>query len=121
MADASPQGGYNFYVVTESRVSFTLKATVSDKITCMRDSFETRYLPLLTLGYGATSLIYKGLATQHAIALECGTWETFDKARYEIRTWTSDQGREAELVDCPLLDGRLSDIVAAITKIRTGE
>jgi hypothetical protein len=84
MADSSPQGGYNIYIVLEDRVAFLKGTSPSDRIRTFGDEYVARHLPLTTLGYGGANVLYKSLNTQHALALECGSQAVFDKARREV-------------------------------------
>jgi hypothetical protein len=51
------------------------------------------------LGHGRGSILHKCLAMHHMLALECGTWAKFVKARLEVRTFCSDQGAEKDVCD----------------------
>jgi hypothetical protein len=104
MPDASPQGGYHYVCVVEARWQFARHASVAELATIDIDKhFVMRHLPLVTLGHGRQDVLYKSLCLHHMLALETGSYKTFCKARAEVRTYTSDQGVEQNIVDSPLL------------------
>ena len=47
--------------------------------------------------------MYKGAAVRHMLALETGSWQPFNVARCQVRTYTSDQGIEQEVAGSPCL------------------
>ena len=66
-------------------------------------NFCRRHLAVTTLGIGGATALGKACNTQHAAALESGTWEGFCKLRKSVRVWSSDQGVDAQVVDSPCL------------------
>ena len=100
--DSSPQGGYDFMVTMEDRCAFKNTTDVATKINT-KACYTTRHLPVVTLGWGASSLAYKTAGAHHALALESGSWSRFDKARHEVRSFTSDGGTERNIVNAPIL------------------
>ncbi len=102
--DSSPQGGHNFFVLVEDRLKWSSRQTVEERLAVNWDSqFERRHLTTTTLGYGMGSLLGKASNTQHATALEAGTWVKFTAIRYSVKTWSSDQGVDCQIVDSPCL------------------
>lgn len=67
MADASPQGGCNFYAVLEDRVSWPLADPPSQHgdFADLAGTLERRHYSLSTLGYGSADMLMKSLNTQY--------------------------------------------------------
>lgn len=102
--DSSPQGGHIFFVVVEDRLMWPSRLSIADRLALDADKhFGRRFLPTTTLGYGGANLLGKACNTQHAAALESGTWAKFCKMRNEVRVWSSDQGVDSAIADCPCL------------------
>lgn len=102
--DSSPQGGYNFLVFMEDKISFSAALDPPDIVRLdLASNYTERHLPVTCLGYGAADRLYKTLSVHHAICLETGDWRTFCKFRDEVYGWTTDQGTESAIIDSPLL------------------
>jgi hypothetical protein len=80
-----------------------------------------RFLPTTTLGLGAADFNYKLGNITHAILLETGTPEVFNKYRYEVKSWTSDQGLEYSVCDGPNLAFVGSSWGDTLNSLRIGE
>lgn len=106
-SDASKQGQFNFFVVQEDRIMWPAHCSkeAAYELLCQRrkGDMELRHLPTTTLGLGAADLKYKVSNTCHAILLETWTLDNFDKFRFSVRSWTSDQGLEYSIGDGPCL------------------
>eukprot|EP00959_Pyramimonas_sp_CCMP1952_P267325 5589288-Pyramimonas_sp.AAC.1 len=95
-ADASPQGGFNYFIILESRMQWRKGGGRP-----LQTTLKWRHMTATTLGYGSANELMKSLNTQHALALETGSPSLFEKARWEVLSWTSDQGHERAIVDSP--------------------
>jgi hypothetical protein len=102
--DSSPQGGYNFFVLTEDRLKWPSRLTLEERLATNWDNhFERRHMTTTTLGYGMGGLLGKACNTQHAAALEAGSWSNFLAIRWAVKVWSSDQGVDSAIVDSPCL------------------
>lgn len=100
LADSSPIGSTNFFCVREDRILWD-KDLALDEVAGIdfQSKHESRQLPLSTLGLGAAGEIHKGMSLSHSLVLESGSSAGFEKYRYEVKGYCSDQGTEAALAD----------------------
>ncbi len=88
--DSSPQFGHNFLCIREDRVSIPLAVTSVERSKFdINAHFETRVLPLSTLGLGQAGLVNKVLNVANIFLMETSSPEQFHKARREIRGMTT--------------------------------
>ena len=77
----------------------------------------TRHMPITTIGWGAGNIVYKSSNSHHSLALETGSWEKFNTARFEVRTMVVDGGLEEDLASTPCLYNEsfecISQVIAA--------
>lgn len=121
-ADSSPQAGFNYFAVIENRVSWPKGLALQEVLDLsLKNHMEERYCGLTTLGYGAAGFKHKLVSLGHCMALEAGSHANFEALRYSIKTWTSDQGIEASLVDGPnLFSENFASWQAVLTDLREG-
>ena len=122
MADSSPQLGFNIYGIVEDRVSWPKGASLADRVELDLQAWceLNRHYLATTLGYGAAGQVHKTINTVHCILVETGSAAFYDKHRFEVRAWTSDQGVERMVVDSgnPLtVDANLAETV---DRVRAG-
>ena len=100
--DSSPQLGHNFLCVREDRVGIPRDENVGALFRAKYDlnqNFESRIMPLSTLGLGHAGLANKALAVANLFLMEAETAEEFHAKRMEVRAATADQGTEKGIVD----------------------
>ncbi len=102
--DSSPQLGFNFLVVVEDRLPFPISSP-HEFVAALdpQGALQTKHLTLVCVAHGRGSVLHKAYCLHHMLALECGSWEHFVKARLEVRTYCSDQGIEADVCNSPCL------------------
>ena len=104
MVDSSPQAGFKYVCNVESRWEWPKAFTVADLAGHpVAGHFTIRHYPMVTVAQGHEDTLYKSAGLQHMLGLQTGTWSLFEKARREVRTFTSDQGLEADIPDTPCL------------------
>jgi hypothetical protein len=102
MVDSSPQLGRNYLCVREDRVRFprSLLYNFGSLATYDLDAaFETRVMPLSTLGHGEATALRKALNVSSIYMMETADDQGFDELRGEIKSLTTDQGAEAAIND----------------------
>jgi hypothetical protein len=118
-ADASKQGAYYVLVLIEDKFQW-LVGMPPEGVLGQSPRCYKRFLPTTTLGLGAANLNYKLGNITHAILLEIGTVDCFNKFRYEVRSWTSYQGLEFEICDGPNLAFHLDGWASTLCALRAG-
>lgn len=112
-SDASPQFQWDFYAMREDRLVLPTQGVISAVDVA---GLVQRSLPVSVLGYGHSKLAKKAYNTMHALMLESGS--EFEKVRFEIRGFTTDQGTEHGLANFPFIGG---DVAETLRRVKTGE
>ena len=100
LADSSPIQGTSHFCLREDRVIWEGCPAHKDILQLPFEKlYQSRHLPLSTLGLGAAGEVNKGCNLCHAILLESGSWPMLCKYRSQVRGYCSDQGVEAALAD----------------------
>jgi hypothetical protein len=102
MPDSSPQLGRNFLCVREDRIKLP-RAVMHDadarsKLD-LNSCFETRIMPLTTLGSGHESHFKKATNVAGLYLNESSDLDQFDEKRCGVMGLTSDQGAEMQIAD----------------------
>ena len=66
----------------------------------LAELFESRHMPISTIGYGEGTVAQTSKNTSNGLMLESGTLELWEKRRLETRGATADQGVESGLSEC---------------------
>ena len=99
-ADSSELKHVNFFCIREDRILFPMKQSKSSVLeSSLQAAYDSRHLPLSTLGLFAAGEIHKGVNLTHALLLESGSSLRFDSLRTSIYGYCSDQGVEAATAD----------------------
>lgn len=122
LIDSSPIGGWNYMCSRSSEFKFpafddedayTTYRLTADLNACM----TSRRLPVMVLGHGASTIHTKLAEVIHMVKLECETEDEYNRWRYSVRHYCSDQGSERILERCPNAGGFIADIGQAIDKV----
>jgi len=100
MIDSSPQLGCNYLCVREDRIKLPGFALMSPQARASYDrneGFETRIMPLSTLGLGHAGLVKKGINTANLYLMESEEEEDFHTIRNEVFGSTMDSGTEKDV------------------------
>lgn len=100
--DASPQLGRNFLCVREDRIKFPRSKLYDyDWIAKfdLNNGFESRILPVSTIGHGKANAIAKAVNTASLLMLESSDEASFHEARSSVLGVTTDQGAERNICD----------------------
>ena len=112
--DASPQLGYDYYVVRETIV--TMSEISRDDPNPLRVGAvrgQHRIKPITILGWGETAIEQKLVRLIHSIRLESGL--AYDKYRHRVRGNYKDQGSsDRSLGSAPNLEGDISDTIRGL-------
>lgn len=109
-ADASPQGGLEYYIVLEDKISrqnagAIVEATPEERdCWCKSDYLKTTTLPVSVLGSGNASAAAKFEALTHAVILDSmygGNPANVTKYGESIISYCSDFGAEASIANLP--------------------
>jgi len=103
--DASPQLGYNFLCGREDRIGIPRDEMLNSHFRSAYDinsNFETRILPVSTLGLGRATLAHKTTAAANIYLMESASDAEFHAKRAELRGAIADQGTEKGIVDEPV-------------------
>ena len=114
--DASPQHGWEFFIVIEERYTRIPRAEQTSPM--HGHIYQRRRLPLATLGYRRTSTAHKLRKLVNMALLESGK-SLLLKWRKSVKHLTSDQGTERKLISAPfgMADENLNDV---LQKLRDG-
>ena len=102
LLDSSPVFGRNFLAVREDRLLLPAEAKFNTLIQAqvnINSLFETRLLPISTLGAGHSSGLKKAWNLANILVMESACDENFDEVRSSILGITSDQGAERAVAD----------------------
>lgn len=102
IVDASPQLGRNFLCCREDRIKFLRELMHEPELLAnfdLNSGFETRVMPLSTLGSGRSSALKKSLNVGTHYLHETGCHDLFDEVRSSVYGGTSDQGAERNIGD----------------------
>ena len=102
MVDASPQLGRNYLCGREDRVRLPRDVWHLPEIRArlnLNDCFETRVIPLSTVGAGRASGVKKSSNVAGVYLMETEDREQFDELRCSVCGITTDQGAEKGLAD----------------------
>eukprot|EP00973_Karenia_brevis_P030213 4163816-Karenia_brevis.AAC.1 len=127
MADSSPIGGYDFFILEQWRIEdpATYAAAVdilinsrgtewdslgneeanelrhmrTENSTKMLNATERHVYPLTTLGTKRSSLLHKVHCLLWSMFLECGSWVLVQRLLEKVVSFTTDQGTESGLAD----------------------
>ena len=105
LIDASTQFGKTYLVSREDRFRFPTEAAFDPEVVIAADlhaSFETRVMPLSTVGAGCASTTKKSVNVASMYLNESQDEEAFDKKRKQVRGGTTDQGVEAHILDATI-------------------
>ena len=109
-ADASPQGGLEYYIVLEDKISRQnaggiVEATPEERMQwCKADYLKTTTLPVSVLGSGNASAAAKFEALTHSVILDsmyAGIPANVAKYGESIISYCSDFGAEASIANLP--------------------
>ena len=100
--DSSPQLGRNFLCTREDRIRFPRNLLYNSEERSRFDlnsGFESRIMPLTTLGVGTGSALKKSVNCSALYLHESEDLPMFDEIRNEVRGGTTDQGAERNMGD----------------------
>lgn len=100
MVDASPQLGSNYLCVREDRIriSMDIRHKVREQAQIdLNAAFETRIMPLSTLGHGRASALKKSVNVSSLYLMESEDFDAFDVTRNEVCSICTDQGAEKNI------------------------
>ena len=105
-------GSSNFFVVCQSKVAYAKSSTLVD--TSLAPMTAVSLLPITVLGYGASGVLHKSWCLHHIAKLVGGSLPGFDQVRREVRTFSSDQGDEHEILNTRVLEAWLAALTSSL-------
>ena len=118
--DASPQGGYDYFVCHQEVMARDEMAPVDHDDVFGGFEWDRYMLPITCLGAQDTSTVHKTVKLIQAAALETG--DAFKQWREQVRGFCSDQGSaERNVVAAPVLAQGDDSVDEAINRLLSGE
>ena len=119
LMDSSPIAGWNYLCSKSLEFRFAKGMTHSARMeACLVTAYQSRRLPVMVLGHGASSVTVKVAELVHIMKMETGTIAAFNLWRWSVRHFCSDQGAERIIERCPNVSGSLREIVDVVSKVQ---